>query len=598
MKLNIHHNLYLERLKAQVRDRVELDKIPEWLCNNTSHPTKDGALWTFKNHEYQIEILSDTSDEVVAQKCSQVGASEIWVRMVLALMVMIKKINLIYVLPTSSFAKNFSKSRVDPIIHTSKALGVLLKKDVDSTELKQIGNSFLHIKGSFGQGAAISVPANALFQDEVDFCNPVALSTFNSRLGHAGPGEYFKRSFSTPTVPGYGINAMYDESSQAVNTVYCRNCKDQVEIRYMEDVVIPGFDGSLMAFEKSDLNNPEYAIDDAFVRCNQCSNPLHMEDIINPEKRKWVHKFPNRSIHGYQIIPLDVPLINPIPRTLRQLEGYERKKDWVNFKVGYAYEDAETCFLAQTIKNFINGNSVPRPEDGDTQPRARNTVFGLDVGKISWFTVYQKVAHQQLVIYAERIVQDGNNYLGTRVNQLIKVFGCALGVVDAQPDISVAKYLVDSNPHGKVWACYYSRSQAKQLSNVTLSEADQVVSAYRTGCFDDLAKKLNSGLIRLTRSKENDTMLKHLGALKRVDQVNNAGEKVSHWYNSGEDHYGHSLNYANIAFKMLTEDLVEDTVIAVHPGIRAIRMKSSGEEDRTRRDITDPLSFGMRTGRG
>ena len=596
MKLNIHHSLYLERLKAQIRDRVELDKIPEWLCKNTSHPTKDGALWTFKDHEYQVEILSDTSDEIVAQKCSQVGASEIWIRLVLALMVMIKKINLIYVLPTSTFAKNFSKSRIDPIIHTSKALETLLKRDIDSTELKQIGNSFLHIKGSYGQGAAISTPASALFQDEVDFCNPVALSTFNSRLGHSKPGEYFKRSFSTPTVPGYGINAMYEESSKAVYTTYCRNCRDQVEIRYLEDVIIPGFDGSLLTFEKTDLSNPDYDVEGAYVQCNQCSNPLSYEDMCNPEKRVWVHKHPSRSVKGYQIIPLDVPTINPIYRTLQQIKDYERKKDWVNFKVGYAYEDAETCFLVQTIKNFIQDASAFQPENGDQQVYANGTVFGLDVGKVSWFTVLKKVEYRLVVVYKERITQDGNNFLGIRVNQLIRNFGCMMGVVDAGPDISVSKFLVDSNPVGRVWACYYSRSQSKHLSNVTLSEGDQVVTAYRTGCLDDLVKKLNSGVMRLTRSKETDTVLEHLGALKRVDRPNNSGEIISYWHNTGDDHYGHSLNYANIAFKMLTEDLVADNVISVHPGLKAVKMKDGSSEGGQSRDYRDPLNFGIRTG--
>ncbi len=591
------HQLYLDRMKAQVRDAVDLSQIPEWLCQNTAHPTKDGAKWTFKDHEYQIDLLRDTSDELVAQKCSQVGASELWIRLVLALSVLDKRITTIYVLPTTTFARSFAKSRIDPIITSSPALSELIDRDVDSSELKQIGNSFLHIKGSYGQGAAISVPAKALFQDEVDFCNQITLTTYNSRLGHSKPGEYFKRSFSTPTVPGYGINAMFMTSSQAFYGVKCPSCHDITEIDYMENVRIPGFDGNLITFEKEDLLNPSYDVSNPFLLCKGCRSVIPEAILHNPLNRQWVHKHPSRSVRGYQITPLDVPTINPMSRTISQIADYERKKDWVNFKVGQPYEDAETSFILQTLRNYVEGTCHFGPEDGDLSPYLRNTVFGLDVGKVSWFTVLQPEAHKLRVVYAERIRQDGDNYLGKRVNQLIKNFGCNVGVVDAGPDISVSKYLVDSNPSGKVWACYYSRTQAKaHLSNVTLNDAEQVVSAFRTGCLNELAKKMNSGYINLSRSPEMETILLHLGALKRVDQNNDLGEMVSYWHNTGDDHYGHSLNYASIAYKMMTEDLMDTPVIAVHPGIVRIKMKSGLEDLAAGKAISDPLSFGQRTG--
>lgn len=587
-KLHREHRNYLDRIATQASNVFDLTQIPEWLKRNTRNPLDPDLPWNFKGHEYQIDILSDMADEVVARKCSQVGASELWVRLMLGMLGLSKSITIIYVLPTTGFARKFSKGRIDPVIQKSPVLRDLVNREVDSSELKQVGNNFLYIAGSYGQNSAISVPAQGLFQDEVDFCNQTTLTTFNSRLGHNKPGEYYKRSFSTPTVEKFGIDAMYQETSKAHYCIRCPSCKDWVAPNFMDDVEIPGFDGNLYTFEKEDLSNELIRVDDAFIRCPDCHSPIDWETILNPEKRKWVHENPDNSKHGYQILPIDVPEVNPISRTLRQIVEYDRKKDWVNFKVGYPFSDAETSFLREALEKYCRTFSLPRPDDGDETPKAiaARTTFGLDVGKTSWFTVLIHVEGETRCIYAERIRQDGDNYLGKRVMFLMKVFGCVKGVVDAGPDISVSKYLVDNNPEGKVWACYYTRQQKGTLENYKLNEAEGIVTASRTGCFDSMAKKFNSGKSTLTKSQETPTIMKHLAAMKRVDQTNDQGDLISSWISTDDDHYAHSLNYAHIAMDMLISGAGRIVTAPSLPGIRKQRIKTEPDEPDP---INDPL---------
>lgn len=589
MSIHREHRNYLDRISSQATNVFDLSQIPQWLERNTKNPMDPDQMWNFKGHEYQKEILADMSDEVVAQKCSQVGASELWVRLMLAMLGLAKSITVIYVLPTTGFARKFSKARIDPVIEHSPILKGLMNRDVDSSELKQIGNNFLYIAGSYGQNSAISVPARGLFQDEVDFCNQTTLTTFNSRLGHNKPGEYYKRSFSTPTVDKYGINAMYRDSSKAHYTVQCDCCKERVAPNFMTDVEIPGFEGNVTVFEKEDMDNPLVDIDSAFVRCPSCKAPIDWQTILNPEKRLWIHEEPDNPIHGYQIVPFDVPEVNPIPRTLRQIKEYERKKDWVNFKIGYPFADAETSFLQEVIDKYATKNAERKPDDDEKElVLAKNTVFGLDVGKTSWFTVMANIDGEARVIYYERIKQDGSNYLGVRVNFLIKVFGCMKGVVDAGPDISVSKFLVENNYEGKVWACYYVRQQKGTLENFKLNEAEGIVTANRTGCFDAMAKRVNSGKTTFTRSTELPTMKLHLSNVKRVDNKNDQGEMVSTWVGTGEDHYAHSLNYAHIAMDML----MAGTTFSVAPSLPLMRrQKMKSERDTSQDQIHDPLGL-------
>ena len=573
MSLHPFYQNFLDRVNSQTSGFDSLENIPKWLEVNTKDPRDNQKLWSFEDHEYQIDILKDPSDEGCIQKCSQVGASELSVRLMLALLALMRSVTGIYVLPTTGFARKFAKQRVDSVISNSKALSEVVNKDVDSSELKQLGQSFLYIAGSFGQSSAISIPAAILFKDEVDFCNQETLTTYNSRLGHNKPGEYFNRSFSTPTVLNFGINKLFEKSSQAYYTVKCRTCYDWVAPSFFENVRIPGYDDSLLNFEKEDLWLPSVDVSKATLHCPSCNGVIPHTDLCDPSKRQWVRKYPDRSISGYQISPYDVPGINPIARTIQQIEEYEYKKDWANFKVGVPFEDAENSFVKESIKKMSVRDGFSYPDEADERRLQTGSVFGLDVGKISHFTLLTPIHGKPVITYAERIRQDGDNYLGKRVLHLCRVFGVVRGVVDAGPDISVSKYLVDNAVHGLIWACYYARTAKNKLESLSFDEAEQVVSAFRTGTFDQLVRKVNGGHLRYGEFAEKELHLEHLSVLKRVSTKNDAGDELVSWVSTGDDHYGHSLNYANMAWNMREDLFSNPSVIPCGPGIGKAKMK-------------------------
>ena len=381
---------------------------------------------------------------------------------------------------------------------------------------------------------------------------------------------------------------MYSSSSKGHYCVQCNHCSQWVAPNYMLDLEIPGFDGNLNTFEKEDLDNPLVEIDKAFIRCTDCSLPVSWERICDPRYRKWIHEEPDNPKHGYQILPIDVPHVNPIPKTLRQITEFDRKKDWVNFKIGYPYADAETAFLLEAIEKYCIHKAVNSPDNDDDRQLANHTVFGLDVGKVSWLTIMANVDGERRAIYYERIKQDGDNYLGKRVQHLIKVFGCVKGVVDAGPDISVSKFLVENNPEGRVWACYYVRENKGTLENYRLNEAEGIISAARTSCFDSLAKMVNSGKVAFTKSPEFPVLKTHLANVKRVDNRNDHGEMVSTWVSTGDDHYAHSMNYCNIAMDMLMTGAGQIHTVPSIPMMKRRKLKTEGDEAA---DVNDPLGL-------
>ena len=568
---------FLTSLHTSVHGANDFSQISRWLEQNTTNPLKPKLPWSFHEHEYQIELLNDTCHEAFYQKCSQVGASELFVRMKLAMLGMSEALTVIYVLPTRTFAQRFAKGRVDPIIVNSPALKALLNKDVDSNEMKQFGNCFLYISGSYGQSSAISVPAQALFWDEVDFCNQQNLTTFRSRMGHAKEDDlWFVRGFSTPTVFDYGINAYYKKGSMAFYGTWCRKCQDYVQVDFFRDLVVPGLNQPLIEWDKEHLHDPSIDIDGCFFRCNHCQTQMRWDDFLAPTRRKWLHTF-ERRIHSYQISPFDVPAINPPQRTLRQIEEYEIRADWVNFKVGVPHEDASSSFQVETAPMNEGPEWTPplshrelaklvseKGFDNDlqafvewlyNQPRIANCcALGTDVGKTSWFVLVNVGENQERkVVYAERAQAASGNLL-YRFMYLFWTFGCLTGVIDAGPDFTLSQSVTRALP-GVAWAASYTQQTDHKMARLELKPDERVVSVLRTRSFDLLVSAFNGGRLPFAKLSEEEAFRQHLKALKRVTEVEDEGEKgtkeKAKWINTGDDHFGHALNYAVVAADLI-----------------------------------------------
>ena len=563
----------LNRAKMSVQEIRDLSGMSKWIERHTQDPKDTLKQWGFTDHEYQTDILNEDRPKASIKKCSQVGMSEVAVRLVLGLLNIMPNSTAIYTLPSTSFARKFSKARIDPVIKHSKFLKPLVPHATDSSELKLIDNSFLYITGSFGQTAAISVPADILVRDEVDFSNQKALSTFASRLGHAKDGG-ITRDFSTPTVSGYGISSAYDESSMARYAVKHDTCGEWVMPVYLEDVVVPGFDNDLKLFESADLQDYKHKVDEAYLKCPKCQNKITELNLADPAKRQWVHAYPEKDHAGYQVLPFDVIRVNPIAKTLSQLSEYERKADWVNFKLGETYEDAETSFSDDMVQKYL----TIAAESGT------GCVAGMDVGKTSNFMVGRRNGKGGIgIIHAERIKQNDQDYLHTRVMELINQYGVVKMVVDSMPDFTTAMQLIGANPIGRVFGAYYVRKTKTAFSNTDINDDDSIVNINRTGAFDKAAKKVNTGVVRIARCPETREIRKQLSNIKRISTTNNDGEQVNTWVKTGPEHYAHALNYLLIADSLCDHRIITGVVPSL-PNIAKARMR--GFPDKTKSLLT------------
>jgi hypothetical protein len=566
----------LYRVRLAIQGGRDLSFLPAWIADFTANPKDPTRRWSFDRHEFQLEIAAAlTYPEISVPKCSQVGLSELSVRMCLAYAAMRQPTQVIYTLQTAKFANTFCTTRFDPVIGNSTALSEILDPDTDNNSLKKLGGSFVHITGASLGMDPISVPASALFHDEVDFSDQDVLTTYQSRIGHEDEGEHHTSRFSTPTVKGYGIDKFYGQSSRGRYTVRCDRCGERTAPNFFDDVVVPGLEKPLVYLERTDLDDPKIRIQDAFLQCPACRRPLTLANLADPAKRLWVHACPDNPHRGFKVAPFDVPTINPVHRTLSQLGDYKYKHQWVNFKVGEVYEDAENSFLDTVVERNTVLSRVSWLEWG-----GRPTVIGIDVGKTSWIAVGTRNGPYIDVVYLGTLEARDlhDTALGEQILPIKEGFCAALTIIDAAPDFTTAQTVVKNSPEKTAYGCYYERQGSGQkavLKGIRTDDSKGIVMADRTAAFDDLAGDINKGRIRFCRCPEMGQVRKHLSGMKRISEVVADGQTLGRWVDTGPTHFAHALNYMRMGFTLLDDDLFFPGNVITLPPLSKIRLPSS-----------------------
>lgn len=538
---------HLARTKAAVMNAHSLRTAAKWITEKTY---LRGEHYSYLHHEFQEVIVSDPSREKNIRKCSQIGLSEVSARVALALASILDNSTFIYTLPTADFAKNFVKTRVDPIIMTSKELKASLNTTADNTQIKQLGSSFIYFKGTIGQSAAISVPADGLIHDEWDFSDLQVASNYESRLTHSP--HKLKYKFSTPTVTAFGISAEMDVSRRFFNFARCNHCAEWFLPDYFKHVHVPGFDGDKKEITRDRLHRIRWQ--EAKLLCPGCGR----EPDLGPEHRAWVCENPDENFEpaGYQIQPFDAPHIITAASLIQTSTKYDRYVDFVNFGLGLPAEDKETSLTLEDINRcYVRGETSG----------FWSHVMGVDLGLMCHIVVAGVDPYGRMLIVRTEIVPLPRLY--ERRLELAKQYGVNLSVSDSQPyaDMLMRMQASDPNLYGAV---YVTSKDLAQYVLKKLEEPDgadegdrkvhegeeeiRQVNINRNRAFDGFMDFVRGGNMQIFEDENREVLTKHWMDMKRIKQFT-ADKEISYvWQKSakGQDHFHHAALYAYIASKM------------------------------------------------
>ena len=136
------------------------------------------------------------------------------------------KRDVLYVMPTSLNASDFSKARFSGALNLSPYLKNMFT-DTNTVGLKSTGVNSLYIRGSRGDSNLKSIPVSELILDEVDEMDQKAIWLALERLS----GQVHKHvvAISTPTIPKYGIHKLFLSSTQEHFFFPCPCCGKKTE---------------------------------------------------------------------------------------------------------------------------------------------------------------------------------------------------------------------------------------------------------------------------------------------------------------------------------------------------------------------------------
>lgn len=528
-----HH---VERLKASTLNKLSGSDVAPFIIKHTKIA---GRPYSFKDHEYQEELLRDTGRETVTRKCSQVGISEMSARKSLALTCLLRAYTIAYTLPTAGFAAVFMKTRIKPIIDASPYIAELVNPNNDNNEVKQIGDSFLYLKGAQSSNAPISVPCDHIIHDEVDFCDPATLSQYHSRLSHSPYKR--KDKLSTPTLPDRGIDYEFQRSRRKFNFVKCSCCGFYFAPDYFAHVRIPGFIEDIREITKANLHLHRY--DEAFVECPKCGG----KPSLQHEHREWVFENPNDNFiaTGYQITPFDAPNIISVPYLVESSTQYKRYVDFINFGLGLPTMDADATLTEGELEEII-GNEL--------EAQSGSHVMGIDMGMTCHVTVGKVREDGSIrIVHIEKVpairIRD-------RYAELRRIWAPRVTIMDSQPYTETVMALQQNDY--RLYGAVYTSSKGLELFKLIDREEDEFealtdlrqININRNRAFDSFMDFIRTDMLSKTSCELNEEWKKQLTDMRRIKDWDSSTQEIQYiWVKSeqGNDHFHHSALYMYIA---------------------------------------------------
>lgn len=558
----------------------------------------EGKPYSFKDHEYQQEIIRDTRSRIDVQKCSQVGASEMAVQKALAIMAVMSYMRVMFSLPTKEMANAFSKDRFDGAIEQSDFYTSLVAAGGNAAGQKKLGSNMLYVIGTYGAKGAISVPAEFVISDEVDFSNDVVLGKLNSRLRHAKSVDEkgnrgYRFRFSTPTVDGYGINDGFSAGDQRYYMCKCEHCEKWVCPDFYTDFMIPGYTGAMASFTIDDARNERYDKEAAWIKCPSCDKDL-FSSLINPARRQWVAKHPDVWDHSYQVFPWDVPKYNTPAAIIKQFADYPLTSDFMNFVIGVPFMDAENSFI--TSKEWKDKTCTVDLWIYGLVAASAPTFGGMDIGKTCHLYVKTKVGKGWHVVWMEKLKNTKEEPLAPLVVQRYDYFRMRKLCIDAGPDITLVNLLVGARPG--IQAVVYTTVGG--IVPVHETKAGDVINADRTKTLTLTLKDHNSGNTLYPHKEDlRDELFEHLATTKKIRERDADGNMKERFVkNKKADHWVHAANYAKVA--ELSIEYIPDSVGPAGPAtVSTAKVGGNHREDERKREAaSDPISVLMGLGAG
>lgn len=479
----------------------------------------DNRKFSFENHPFLREIYLDNSRRRVVMKSTQLGLT---IEEILHSFHQTNKgLNWGYFFPTDQLVTRFVQGRYDTLIGNNPKLKALIA-DTDSTAMKKIGKGIIYFLGlgaatkDAGKFNTISIPLDGETFDEVEKMQPIKVQVALQRM-EASPYK-FENYISTPGIPDYGIDAIYQKSDQKVWFMTCQHCGHKWCV---ED--------ELLGMKMDEIPR---CIRRGYLACPGCEQ---QQDGRNGE---WQATRPeNKKYSGYHVSKLYFPLAE-IPDLLDKYESAignpsEMSIVWTE-DLGLPYVDISQKLNREMVLRLCTGNTM--------LSRSDRCFMGIDIGgsKKGCHCVILKPHPVKMFEIVWMGVIQPEAIPGLRTTYGVRKFG-----IDAAPEDHLARQVEREN-RGKCWRVRYNDSQKKGYQWL---DEEHEVQVHRTSSLDAAISLIRKGEILLPRRNAVvEEFADHLSAVtKTLETDPDTGKKEYYYKLTGRaSDFLHALNYALI----------------------------------------------------
>lgn len=500
------------------------NSVLHWILNNKIK-NENGEPIEFEDHRFMLDIYADKSSVQVIRKASQVGASTMEILKVIHDS-RFWGINQIYTLPTGDDVQQFVQSKVNRIININPCmLDGINPKSVDSIEQKQIGKAFTYFKGTFTEREAIMLSSDRNIHDELDKSKPEVVRDYTSRMGYSKiRSQHF---FSTPTIPDFGVDKIFEQSDQKYWRFNCPKCQYRQHMEWEKNV---------------DEVRGIYV-------CQNCKTEISPKDIN--DGGSWEARYPGRATSGYWISQLHCPW-KTAADLIKEKADADDDTYFYNFVLGLPYLAADQKIPASLfLRNVV---------DKEVDNFSEYNVMGIDTGKGTGKGNHAIVGNQKGIFWVG-ILQDHEGHdRWQQAAELITFFNVRVVVIDGQPYTEEAFLLAKQFPY-RVYLSWF-KDDPKMLEVIRFfdekenKEADfeDEVKVYssRTRIMDDTISALRRGEIKFAMPSDSPTfklLITHAQTMYARTVTDKLGQAKREWANTGPNDFWLALIYWHIALR-------------------------------------------------
>lgn len=507
--------------------RRAITKCSKWVM---TYRKIKGLPFTFDNYPWTLDMHNSEAPLNVGQKSAQMGFTETTLNIVLYTIDILNR-DVLYILPSKvPDACEFSAARFDPALEESSHL-INLFSSVRNVGHKRSGSTNFYIRGSNSRSGLKSIPVALIVFDELDEMNQENISLAEERVSGQIDPRIWK--ISTPTIPNFGINQAYLQSTQEHFFFPCPHCQKHIELIWPDSIKIIG------------EHEHDPRIQESHLICSECKKPLPNEKVYL-RSGKWIPQNPESRIRGFYINQLYSFLRKPfdvVQLFFRSQIDQHAEQEFFNSKLGLPHVVEGAQIKDHEITAVLGTRKKSDPFDTGI------ITLGIDQGKWLHYEVdkwhFDKLTNDCNMNAICEVLDEGKCLEFSELDTIMRKYQVTYCVIDAQPDRRKAfEFAVKYSGH--VSLCFYARGQHGRSISVDSNEDQHKITVDRTSWLDTALHRFHTKRIILPQDVSHEYQ-NHIKSLIRYYKKDEQGNPTGHYVSDGPDHFGHARCYAEIA---------------------------------------------------